>query len=203
MSRGFGNCPAQNCRRRSRASGREHENFCPMAGRTLSSDYKKEFDHIFKFKQLSSDTTIYLNITSKMENSHAPQGSENWFVMVNAPANTSQNWGDLKERLRNTVINKLSRILGEDIEPLIATEHTADPSLIEEQTGSYMGSLYGTSSNSRSAAFLRHPNFSDTIRGLYFCGGSVHPGGGIPLCLKSAKIVTDLINKDHKQHRAH
>jgi phytoene dehydrogenase-like protein len=28
---------------------------------------------------------------------------------------------------------------------------------------------------------------------LYFAVGSVHPGGGIPLCLKSAKIVSDLI----------
>ena len=31
--------------------------------------------------------------------------------------------------------------------------------------------------------------FSNDIRGLYFCGGSVHPGGGIPLALSSAKIV--------------
>jgi len=43
------------------------------------------------------------------------------------------------------------------------------------------------------AAFLRHPNFSSGIKNLYFCGGSVHPGGGIPLCLLSAKIVDELI----------
>ena len=45
------------------------------------------------------------------------------------------------------------------------------------------------------AAFLRHPNFSSKIKNLYFCGGSVHPGGGIPLCLLSAKIAADLIPK--------
>jgi diapolycopene oxygenase len=28
---------------------------------------------------------------------------------------------------------------------------------------------------------------------LYFCGGSVHPGGGIPLCLLSARIASELI----------
>ena len=37
------------------------------------------------------------------------------------------------------------------------------------------------------------PNFSKNIQGLYFCGGSVHPGGGIPLALSSAKIVDKLI----------
>jgi phytoene dehydrogenase-like protein len=74
--------------------------------------------------------------------------------------------------------------------------------LIEERTGSYMGSLYGTSSNSKLAAFLRHPNFTTHIKGMYFCGGSVHPGGGIPLCLKSAKIVSELIqnNKAYQPH---
>ena len=47
------------------------------------------------------------------------------------------------------------------------------------------------------AAFLRHKNFSSSIKGLYFCGGSVHPGGGLPLCLNSAKITTEIINEDY------
>jgi hypothetical protein len=38
-----------------------------------------------------------------------------------------------------------------------------------------------------------YTNFSNQIKGLYFCGGSVHPGGGIPLCLLSAKIAVDLL----------
>jgi phytoene dehydrogenase-like protein len=44
------------------------------------------------------------------------------------------------------------------------------------------------------AAFFRHPNFSK-INGLFFVGGSVHPGGGIPLCLLSAKIATNFVKK--------
>jgi phytoene dehydrogenase-like protein len=43
---------------------------------------------------------------------------------------------------------------------------------------------------------MRHPNFSKELKGLYFTGGSVHPGGGIPLCLASAKIVSDMIPKE-------
>ena len=59
----------------------------------------------------------------------------------------------------------------------------------------YQGALYGASGNGKLAVFSKHPNFSKNIKGLYFCGASVHPGGTIPLCLKSAKIVTDLIGK--------
>jgi phytoene dehydrogenase-like protein len=75
------------------------------------------------------------------------------------------------------------------IEPLILKEFVADPRSIEADTFSHRGALYGNSSNSRIAAFSRHPNFIRKYKGLYFVGGSVHPGGGIPLCLASAKIV--------------
>ena len=68
-------------------------------------------------------------------------------------------------------------------------EEFLDPERIEKRTGSFRGSLYGISSNNRMAAFNRHPNRSKNVKGLYFVGGSVHPGGGIPLCLASAKIV--------------
>lgn len=161
----------------------------------FSKEYKNEFEYIFKEGKLSSDPTVYINITSKMQANQSPEGKENWFVMVNAPANKGQNWEELKKVLRENILLKLSRMLGEDIGAQIETEHTLDPIMIEQQTASYMGSLYGTSSNSKFAAFLRHANFTSSIKGLYFCGGSVHPGGGIPLCLKSAKIVSDLIVK--------
>ena len=164
----------------------------------FSKDYKAEFDSIFKKKEIAADPTIYINITAKSESSQAPEGKENWFVMLNAPANSGQDWEDIKTKLRAVVISKLSRVLGTDIESLIKTEQALDPVMIEEQTASFMGSLYGTSSNSKLAAFFRQSNFTSTIRGLYFCGGSVHPGGGIPLCLKSAKIVAELIRQQNK-----
>ena len=80
----------------------------------------------------------------------------------------------------------------------IQTEHILDPRGIEFNTQSYQGSLYGSSSNTKFSAFLRQPNFSNQIKGLYFCGGSVHPGGGIPLCLLSAKITANMIQKSIK-----
>ena len=81
-----------------------------------------------------------------------------------------------------------------DVEPLIDFEEIATPGTIEDITNSQGGALYGPSSNSVFSAFLRHPNFIKKIANLYFVGGSVHPGGGIPLCLASAQIVANEIN---------
>lgn len=166
----------------------------------FSDNYQAEFDSLFKKKTLQNDPTVYINITSKMEQGHTPDGKENWFVMINAPANVGQNWPLIKEQARKKIIEKINKILETDIEPLIETEEILDPVTIEDKTASYQGSLYGTSSNSKLAAFLRHPNFTTAIKGLYFCGGSVHPGGGIPLCFKSAQIVCELIKTEQRAH---
>ena len=159
----------------------------------FSEDYKEEFRHIWQLNNIYHDPTIYVNISSRHKPDDAPEGSENWFTMINVPANTGQYWDGLIEDARKNIIKKLSRSLGEDISKLICCEAVMDPKGIEAKTFSYQGSLYGSSSNSKFSAFLRHANFSSKLDGLYFVGGSVHPGGGIPLALLSAKIVGDLI----------
>jgi len=158
----------------------------------FSADYRYEFKRLFEDYDLSDDPTVYINITAKEEN-HAPPGCENWFVMINAPGNFGQDWERMKIKARKNIINKINRMLNISLEELIEVEEVLDPVGIESNTRTHRGSLYGTSSNSRFAAFLRHPNFSSRLKNLYFCGGSVHPGGGIPLCLSSAKIVSNMI----------
>lgn len=163
----------------------------------FAQDYKAEFEHLFEHKTHYPDPTVYINITSKKEKGDAPPNAENWFVMVNVPGNQGQDWDEWIDKTRQNVLDKTSRILGKDIGALIQTEAILDPRSIEQKTSSFQGSLYGSSSNNRYAAFLRHPNFSRKIKHLYFCGGSVHPGGGIPLCLLSAKIVSNIIKERH------
>jgi phytoene desaturase len=159
----------------------------------FSENYKNEFEAIFKNKTVSTDPTIYINITSKLKKDDAPLGCENWFVLINVPANEGQNWDEIIKNTRLNVINKLSKILKMDIAQCIDFEHILDPRLIESRTSSSQGALYGNSSNNRYAAFLRHANFSKEIKNLYFVGGSVHPGGGIPLALSSAKIMSEMV----------
>ena len=162
----------------------------------FAEDYEKEFKSIFKTKEMVSDPTIYINITSKIEKDDAPINSENWFVMVNAPINSGQNWDEIVKNTRHAILKKLSKALKVDIETLIEVEDFMDPRKIENLYSGKQGSIYGNASNSKSAAFYRHPNFSKKLKGLYFSGVTVHPGGGIPLALNSAKIVERCVKED-------
>ncbi|GAA0879249.1 phytoene desaturase family protein [Algoriphagus jejuensis] len=160
----------------------------------FSEDYKKEFEHIFRKGSIYEDPTVYINISSVCKPDDAPAGGMNWFTMINVPNNQGQDWDMLIAEARKNIIAKVNRILKTDLESLIEVEEILDPRSIESRTSSAQGALYGNSSNNRVAAFLRHANFSSNIKNLYFCGGSVHPGGGIPLSLLSAKIVADMVD---------
>lgn len=161
----------------------------------FAADYREEFTCLFTKKTMHNDPTVYVFISSKAVQQDAPEGKSNWFVMVNAPHDNGQNWEHLVSQTKKNIINKLESKLGFSIQDKIEHEYIVSPPDIEKNTLSTAGALYGNSSNSATSAFYRHPNFSRRIKGLYLTGGSVHPGGGIPLCLASAAIVDSEVLK--------
>lgn len=163
----------------------------------FSSDYRNEFEYLFINKTVPDDPTIYIYISSKLNKNDSPAGKENWFVMVNAPYIHNQNWDAEVKVGRYNIIKKINNFLNTDIEKLIEFEKIMSPVDIQKVTGSYLGSIYGIASNDKFAAFMRQSNKSKTIKNLYFCGGSTHPGGGIPLVILSGKIVSDIIESEH------
>lgn len=159
----------------------------------LAPDPREEYRHIFHVQDVCDDPTVYVHIGSRANPSDAPEGCENLFVMVSVPHDTGQDWPAIVTRTRANVLRRLESQLGEDVEPFIRCEEVMTPPDIAQRTSSHLGAVFGNSSNGMFSAFLRHPNFSSGIKGLYFCGGSVHPGSGIPLCLLSAKITAGMV----------
>ncbi|HEM49218.1 MAG TPA: hypothetical protein ENO27_03310 [Caldithrix sp.] len=148
---------------------------------------------MFNSKKTPDDPTIYVAITSKSDSNHAPVNSENWFVLCNMPyLHKNWNWQESGVFLRKAVLNKLKKS-GFDIESQIEYENILSPEDIYQLYNSNKGSIYGLSSNSRLSAFRRPANRNRDIKGLYFAGGSTHPGGGIPLVMLSGKLTADLI----------
>ncbi|MBD3183001.1 phytoene desaturase [Candidatus Poribacteria bacterium] len=162
----------------------------------FSKDYQEEFRQIFDKCETPDDPTIYVSITSKADPEHASSGGENWFVLLNMPYITDdQDWSLEIDRMRKKVLTKLTKT-GIDISNNIEFEKVYTPLDFLNLYNSNKGSIYGISSNSRMMAFKRHANRSRQIKGLYFAGGSVHPGGGIPLVLLSGKMAAELIGED-------
>lgn len=158
----------------------------------FGADYEEEFAQIFNTKVLPDKPTVYVHVSSVVNPEDAPVNGQNWFVMINTPAGIVPD--DVqREQLRQYIDNMMQKHLGCSVLESVKHEKFWDASKIEMDTGSYMGALYGAACNDTMAAFTRHGNVSKKYKNLYFCGGTVHPGGGIPLVLKSAKIVSELM----------
>jgi phytoene desaturase len=160
------------------------------------ADYRAEFDDIFRRGLPPRDPTLYVAITSKSDPQHAPPGCENWFVLVNAPpTNAGVDWERDAPAYRDHVLNRLAAA-GYDLRPRLRSERMLTPRDLERMSGAWRGALYGISSNRAINAFRRPHNRCAEVPGLYFAGGTTHPGGGVPMVTLSGKVAADLILRD-------
>lgn len=170
----------------------------------FSDDYRSEFKAIFDDLHPAEQPTIYLCITSKTDPDHAPEDHENWYILINAPALSDsynrQHWERDKHAYRNTVLECL-KTFGIDVQDKIRSETILTPADLGDMSGAWRGALYGPSANSKFTVFMRPHNRSKDIQGLYFAGGTTHPGGGVPMVMLSGKVAADMILEDRQKSR--
>lgn len=162
----------------------------------FSEDYEHEFRQIFSDKIMPDDPTIYIANTSYSDPEHAIENGSNLFILINAPyLSDNYNWNESAELYEQKVIDGLEKRGLKELSKHIVFKDRITPEDFYEKYRSNKGSIYGTSSNGRVSAFLRPRNKSREIGGLYFVGGSTHPGGGIPLVVQSAFNAMELIER--------
>jgi phytoene desaturase len=160
------------------------------------ANYRQEFADIFREQCPPQNPTIYITISAKADPDHAPPACENWFILVNVPAlHPSSDWKTEGPALRERILDRIEA-MGFEIRSRIRAEAHLTPEDLEARTGAWRGSLYGLSSNQPLNA-LRRPNpRSSSVRGLYFAGGTTHPGGGVPMVTLSGKVVAAMVCED-------
>lgn len=158
-------------------------------------DYTDEFDAIFTRHEPVPDPTIYICAPEDAE-MRPDDDSESWFILVNAPRHDDRcNWNQVDaQRYADHIIALIEARTGWAIRDRIAVQQVRTPADLEREVRAPGGSIYGTSSNGMSAAFLRAANRAP-IDGLYCAGGSAHPGGGLPLVAISGEIVAEAIGR--------
>lgn len=159
----------------------------------FSAGYGAEFDELFAQSRFPTDPTVYVNIPSRSDPSCAPSGGEAVYLMANAPADGTP-WDAARTAdARQRILARLAASGMSLSEHDIAVEHAITPGDMAQRYSMPGGAIYGRHSHGWHNAFLRPPNKDRRIKGLYYAGGSVHPGGGTPIVLQSAKIAVDLI----------
>lgn len=159
---------------------------------------RKHFHTLFHEKKLSQDPTIYLVAPCKSDPTQAPAGCEVIKVLPHIPhlkdkdPFAPEDYAALRERL----LIKLERMGLTDLRKHIVTEDTWTPVDIQRRYFSNKGSIYGVVSDRKKNLGFKGPQRSAHYKNLYFVGGSVNPGGGMPMVVLSGQLVRDKILAD-------
>jgi phytoene desaturase len=167
----------------------------------LSGDYQANLRKIFKNKSMSENPSFYVHAPVRSDETAAPEGQDTLSIIIPAGhlGERENDWNELKNKARASVINRLKKAGLSDIEEHIKFEITYLPqtwkSLFNLSKGATFGSI---GHNILQMGYFRPHNKHRRYRNLYFTGGSTHPGNGIPLVLMSAKLTSERIIKDYK-----
>lgn len=162
-----------------------------------SKNQNKHFDTVFQKGELPEDPTIYLVAPTRTDPSKAPEGHDNIKILPHIPPinpdkpHTHEDYMALKER----VIDKLERMGLTDLRKHTVVEDVLTPVDIEAMYNSNRGSIYGVVSDWKKNQAFKAPKQSSKYRNLFFTGGSVNPGGGMPMVILCGQKVADRVLK--------
>ncbi|MFC5648528.1 phytoene desaturase family protein [Paenibacillus solisilvae] len=169
----------------------KHHNFF------MSQDPEREFHRIFVERLPAEDPTVYVGISSKTDPGQAPEGKENWFVLTHVPPlQDGESWIYRRDYYREVVLDKLERMGAGGLRRAIEFEYDFVPDDLQALYGANGGSIYGVVSDRKLNGGFKIASRSAAVDGLYFVGGTVHPGGGIPMVTLSGQLTADLIRSD-------
>jgi phytoene desaturase len=164
----------------------------------FSRSPEEEFDFIYRRGEPAPDPTCYIAAPARTEPAVAPPGGEALYVLVHTPyLRPHHDWKKMLPEYRRVILNKLKTTGGmPDIEERIVFESALTPQDINDRYHVLKGAIYGLASHGRFFGAFKPANRSPDLKGLYFAGGSAHPGPGMPMAMMSGWIAADTLDQD-------
>ena len=155
-----------------------------------------EKDSLSTIKKMPSDPTIYVVAPTRTDASQAPEGYDNLKILPHIPYITDEITPEDYDHLKEVVYTKLEKMGLTDLRENIIFEEILTPFDIQETYYSNKGSIYGVVSDRNKNLGLKIPKQSTEFDNLYFVGGSVNPGGGMPMVVLSGiNTAKEIINR--------
>lgn len=169
-----------------------------------SRDQPAHFDRVFRAKRLPDDPTIYLVAPTRTDPTQAPAGCDNIKILPHIPYINDKNHYTREDclRLKELCLDKLERMGMTHLRRHIIVEDFWTPFDIAERYNSNRGAIYGVVCDRKKNFAFKAPKRSPEFANLYFVGGSVNPGGGMPMVSLSGQHVARMIlDQRGREHR--
>jgi phytoene desaturase len=169
----------------------------PLAHHTLvlPEDWDPHFDQIFEEPEWPDEPAYYLCVPSKTDETVAPEGHSNLFVLV--PIAPGLHDGEaIRDEYREEILADIAENTGVDLRDRIVVEEQFSVSDFGERYNATEGTALGLAHTLRQTSLLRPGNRSSAVDGLYFTGSFTTPGIGVPMCLISGEHTANALIDD-------
>ncbi|WP_227395790.1 phytoene desaturase family protein [Jeotgalibacillus aurantiacus] len=169
---------------------------------SFAEDYKKNVDEIMQDYVMSDDPSIYIQNASVTDPTLAPEGKSAIYILAPVPNNMSKlDWEQHQDTFRDLVLDSVEKKTGfKGLRDHIETERIISPINWEMDFNVYKGATFSLGHQLSQMMTLRPHNKFEELGNTWLVGGGTHPGSGLPTILESARITTNLLTQERKQH---
>jgi len=155
----------------------------------FSEDWRKNFDDIYKYPCLPDEPSLYVCAPSVTDDSVAPAGKENLFVLVPIASGLEIS-DEEKERFADRVLELMESEMNlHDLRKKIEYKRIYTVANFAADYNAFKGSALGLAHTLRQTAIFRPKNQSKKVENLYYVGAGTNPGIGTQICLISAELA--------------
>lgn len=163
----------------------------------FDKDFKQHAHEIYEDAKWPSEPLFYVCVSSKSDDTTAPEGSENVFVLIPL-APDLEDTEALREKYYNMVMERLEDLTGQSIRDAVIYKRSYAHKDFKSDYNAFKGNAYGLANTLRQTAFLKPKLKHKKVKNLYFTGQLTAPGPGVPPSLISGQVVANELFKTMK-----
>ncbi len=166
--------------------GLAHHNFY------FQNDWRQHFDTIQNTPNLPENPCFYLSAPSISDQSVAPKGKENLFLLIPTGVQTQEK--DLASYV-DRVLTHVEQVTRTKFKNAIGFQKIYGRSDFARDYNAYLGNALGLSHTLMQSVFLRPRMQAKHLKNLFYAGQFTQPGVGVPMVMLSAMYLKNMIGK--------
>jgi phytoene desaturase len=160
----------------------------------FDEDLDRHADDVYANPQWPSKPLFYVSCPSKTDNSIAPTGHENIFLLMPVAAGLDDN-ESTREKYFTLIVKRLEDFVGESICQNIVFRKSYCITDFVNDYNAFKGNAYGLANILTQTAILKPKIRNQKLKNLFYAGQLTVPGPGVPPSIISGKIAAGLLNK--------
>ena len=164
----------------------------------FENDLDDHIDCIYSHKRWPEKPLFYVCCPSKTDDSVAPKGKENLFLLMPVAIGINDNESIREKSLRDMLLRIEKHTGATNLVSKIDYKRSYCVSDFVSDYSAYGGNAYGLANTLNQTAVLKPKLRNKKLKNLYYTGQLTVPGPGVPPSIISGKIVANEVNRLNK-----